>query len=113
MPRAAERQDDTDQGGNEARPKVMALDVSERGVHGGLRDAPHSQAWESTNWRRRMGIEPTGPFLTQEAFIFSDVSTLLDMLDKGERYTKVLYHVERSQTYSQTQLDMLLHRPRR
>ena len=43
-----------------------------------------------------MGIEPTCPFLTQEAFIFSDSSTLLDMLDKGERYTKVLYPVERS-----------------
>ena len=29
-------------------------------------------------------------------FHFLDFATLLDMLDKGERYTKLLYHVQRS-----------------
>jgi hypothetical protein len=63
MPRAAERQYDSNQGGNEARPKVMSLLASRRGNDGGLRDAPHSQAGESPNWRRRMGIEPTWNFV--------------------------------------------------
>src|ERR1035437_5370912 len=63
MPCAAEHQDDADQGGDEPRPKVMALDVAQRGVQGGLRDALHGQAQKSPNWRRRMGIEPTWDFV--------------------------------------------------
>ena len=63
MPRATERQDDPDQGGNEARPKVMALLLPQRRIHGGLGNALHSQSRERSNWRRRMGIEPTWDFV--------------------------------------------------
>ncbi len=63
MPRATERQDDADQGGNEARPEVVALDRAQRGIDGGLRDALHSQVRKGLNWRRRMGIEPTWDFV--------------------------------------------------
>src|ERR1035437_5159131 len=41
----------------------MALLGARRGTDGRLRDTPHSQARESRNWRRRMGIEPSWEFV--------------------------------------------------
>src|ERR1035437_672101 len=46
MPRAAEGQDDSNQGSDEAGPKVMALHVARRGIDGGLGNTPHSQSRE-------------------------------------------------------------------
>src|ERR1035438_9619744 len=43
MPRAAERQDDSNQGSDEAGPKVMALHVARGGIDGRLGNTPHSQ----------------------------------------------------------------------
>src|ERR1035438_468520 len=49
MPRAAERQDDSNQSGDEAGPKVMALRVARCGIDGWLGDAPHSQSRECSD----------------------------------------------------------------
>ncbi len=43
--------------------EFLALQITRRGIDGELRDAPHSQACEISNWRRRMGIEPTWNFV--------------------------------------------------
>ena len=49
MPRAAERQDDSNQGSDEAGPKVMALHVARGGIDGRLGNTPHSQFRECSD----------------------------------------------------------------